>query len=123
TIGADMVPDPAYQPRIGDRSVLYSIQDGYPLDRLPLLKDLTAYDIYVRSQKARDGERLGELEQQGWLQWAAPGTRVLILELQDRNHTGAHLAAQVKVVDEWHKNQTFWTPSDDITKLIHKEPE
>src|SRR5262249_51173568 len=99
-IPADMVPDPSYRPRTGDRSVLYALQDGYPLDRLPLLKDLTAYDVYVRSQQARDGERLGDLERQGWLQWVPPGTRVLVVDMQDRNHTGAHLAAQVQVVDD-----------------------
>jgi hypothetical protein len=122
-IGADMVPDPTYQPRIGERAVLYALEDGNPIERLPLLKDVTAYDIYVRSRQARDDERLRELEEQGWLQWAVPGTRVLVMEVRDRNHTGAHTASQVRILDEAHKDQLYWTPSDYITRLIHKEPE
>jgi hypothetical protein len=122
-ISEDMIPDPSYRPRISDRAVLYAIEDGHVLERLPLLKDLTAYDIYVRSQQARDGERLAELEEQGWVQWAAPGSRVTVLAMQDRNHTGAHTASQVRVADERLKNGTFWTPSDYVTRLIHKAPE
>jgi hypothetical protein len=122
-ISEDMIPDPRYRPQIGDHAILYAVEDGQMLERLPLLKDLTAYDIYVRSQQARDGERLAELEEQGWLQWAPPGSRVTVLAMQDRNHTGAHTASQIRVADERLKTQTFWTPSDSITKLIHKAPE
>jgi hypothetical protein len=122
-IGEDMVPDPAYRPRIGDRAVLYALQDGSALDRLPMLKDLTAYDVFVRSQENRDGERLLELEEQGWLHWAPPGTRVSVIAVQDRNHTGAHTATQIRITEGGYKNQTFWLPSDYVTRLIHKEPE
>jgi hypothetical protein len=122
-ISEDMIPDPTYQPRVSDRAVLYGIEDGHVLERLPLLKDLTAYDIYVRSQQARDTERLAELEEQGWLQWAPPGARVSVLAMQDRNHTGAHTASQVRVADERLKSEAFWTPSDYVTRLIHKAAE
>jgi hypothetical protein len=122
-ISEDMIPDPSYRPRVGDRAVLYAIEDGHMLERLPLLKDLTAYDIYVRSQQVRDAERLAELEEQGWVQWAAPGSRVSVLAMQDRNHTGAHTASQVRVSDDRFKNGTFWTPSDYVARLIHKAPE
>ncbi len=122
-IGEDMIADPSYQPRVGDRAVLFGVLDGQRLDRLPLLKDVTAYDIYVRSQQARDNDRLRELEEQGWLAWAAPGTRVSILAISDRNHTGAHTASQVRVADERSKDQLYWTPSEFVTRLVHKEPE
>jgi hypothetical protein len=122
-IGEDMVPDPAYQPRVGDRSILYAIEDGRTLDRLPLLKDVTAYDIYVRSQQAHDNERLQELEEQGWLWWANPGTRITLLAIQDRSHTGARTVSQVRAVDDRFKNQLVWTPTEYIARLIHKEPE
>ena len=42
--------------RIGDRAILYAVENGHALERVPLLKDLTAYDIYVRSVTAKDGE-------------------------------------------------------------------
>jgi hypothetical protein len=122
-ISDDMVPDPTYRPKPGDRALLYAIEDGNPLERLPLLKDVTALDIYARSTQAKDGERLLELQEQGWLQWAAPGTRVSVVEMQDRNHTGAHMATEVRVIDDTHKGQTFWTRSDYIARLVRKAPE
>ena len=88
-----------------------------------MLKDVTAYDIFIRCQQTRDPERQQELEQQGWLHWAAPGSKVAILAMQDRTHTGAHMATQVRLVDPAAKNETFWTASDYVTRLIHKEPE
>jgi hypothetical protein len=121
-ISDDMVPDPHYQPRVGDRAVLFAFKNGAPLDRLPLLKDVTAYDVYVRGSQTGDAERLSDLEQQGWLRWVAPGTRVNILGTQDRNHTGAHTASEVRVLDDQFKDQTFWTPSDYVTRLVHKDP-
>jgi hypothetical protein len=118
-----MIPDPRYSPRIGDRAVLYGVEDGNVLERLPVLKDVTAYDIYVRSVQNRDGDRLAELEEQGWLVWVGPGSRVSVVGVQDRTHTGAHTATQVRLADERFKSQTFWTSSDYVTRLIHKEPE
>jgi hypothetical protein len=122
-ISADMGPDPNYRPRPGDRAVLYAVENGSTLERLPILKDVTAYDVYVRSVKAGDNDGLFDLERQGWLLWAAPGTRVLILDVHDRTHTGAQSAFQIKLPDAEQKDQTFWTPSHYITRLIHKEPE
>jgi hypothetical protein len=122
-ITADMVPDPSYRPKDGDRAMLYAVEEGTMLERLPLLKDLTAYDIYSRSLQARDSERLNELQQQGWLHWVDAGTRISVVSLQDRNHTGAHMASEVRVVDDPNKSQTYWTPADYIARLIHKPAE
>jgi hypothetical protein len=122
-ITEDMVPDPAYQPRVGDQAVLFGLDGGQPLPRLPVMKDLTAYDICVRAAQTRDSERLRELEEQGWLQWLPPGTKVSILDIHDRNHTGADTATQIRIPDEAHKNQSYWTPSNLVTRLIRKGPE
>jgi hypothetical protein len=122
-IAPDMAPDPAYRPRIGDRAILFAVEDGEALGRLPLLKDVTAFDIFVRSANARDIERLSELEQQGWLHWAVPGTRVIVIDMQDRKHTGASFATQVRVVDDATRDQTFWTPSNYLARMIHVESE
>jgi hypothetical protein len=122
-ISADMVPDPKYHPQAGDRAVLYAIDNGYTLDRLPVLKDMTSYDIYVRSLHAGDSDRLFDLEKDGWLQWVSPGTRVLILEMHDRNHAGAQSASKIKLPDSLQKDQVFWAPAHYITRLIRKEPD
>ena len=115
--------DPTFRPQIGDRAVLYATENGGVIDRYPLLRDVTAYDIYVRCQQTKDGERQLELEEQGWLEWASPGTRVSIMAQQDRTHTGAQLITQIRLTDVTQKNKTFWTAVHYITRLIHKEPE
>jgi hypothetical protein len=122
-LAAGLVPDLTYRPQIGDRVVLYGVIDGIRLDYLPLLKDVTALDIFARSMKARDAERLLELKQQGWLRWAEPGTRVIVIDTQDRNHTGADSASQVQLVDDARKNQTFWTQTSYLARMIRTEPE
>src|SRR5438309_1086919 len=40
-----MVPDPAYRPQVGDRSVLYGVAGDAPLEQLPLLQDITAFEM------------------------------------------------------------------------------
>jgi hypothetical protein len=122
-IGEDMVPDPNYHPRVGDHALLYAIDNGAPLDRLPLLKDVTAYDVFIRSKQERDNQRLFELEEQGWLEWAPPGTRVSVLDIQDRSHTGAFTVTQVRVLEDRQKTHVCWVPAECINRLIHKEPE
>jgi hypothetical protein len=122
-ISEDMGPDPNYQPRVGDRAVLFYAENRSILERMPLLKDVTAYDIYIRCVQNRDAERLADLELQGWLRWVPPGSRVSVYGMQDRTHTGAQTALQVRVADEQYKNQTFWVPSAYVTRLIHKEPQ
>src|SRR4051812_9947103 len=88
-----MVPDPNYSPRDGDRAYLYGMRDGYPLDSIPILSDLTAYDKYERAVHGDEPLELANLEQQGWLQKAEPGAPIFIVRLYDRNHTGARVAA------------------------------
>jgi hypothetical protein len=122
-LAPDMVPDRNYHPSVGDRAVLYAMENETLLERLPLLKDLTAYDIYVRSKQTRNHEQLTDLEKQGWLQWVTPGTHVIVVALQDRNHLGARTATQVRVPDETHANQSYWTPADHITRMVHPQPE
>ncbi len=114
-----MIPDPSYQPRIGDHAVLFD-ESG---DRPPLLKDVTAYDIYVRSRQERDTARLQELETQGWLRWAEPGSRVAVLGTRDRNHVGGESAAEVRLVNEGAKGPVYWTPARRITRLVPRPAE
>ncbi len=45
-----MVPNPAYRPQVGDCSVLYGVAGKVPMEQLPLLQDITAFDIFERRQ-------------------------------------------------------------------------
>jgi hypothetical protein len=122
-LASDLIPDRTYQPNVGDRAVLYALENETLVDQLPLLKDLTAYDIYVRSKQTRNREQLTDLEKQGWLQWVTPGTQVIVVALLDRNHLGARTATQVRVPDENYGKQSFWTPADNITRMVQPEPQ
>src|SRR4051794_23622896 len=77
----NMVPDPNYQPREGDRAYLYGMRDGYPLESIPVLSDLTSYDKYERAIQADEPLELASLEQQGWLQSASPGAPIFIVRI------------------------------------------
>src|SRR5947199_10270575 len=77
----NMVPDPSYQPREGDRAYLYGMRDGYPLESIPVLSDLTSYDKYERAIQADEPLELASLEQQGWLQSASPGAPIFIVRI------------------------------------------
>ena len=116
-----MIPDPAYRPRVGDHSVLFGVESGTPLEQVPLLNDITSYDLFERASKPNANQHWGDLEEQGWLKWASPGTRVLVLALRDRNHIGARVAAEVRVLEGPHKGRTVWTPLAYITQF--KQPD
>src|SRR5215213_1803288 len=94
-----MVPDPHYSPRDGDRAYLYGMRDGSPIDSIPILSDLTSYDKYERAVHGDEPLELANLEQQGWLQKAEPGSPIFIVRIVNRNHTGARVAAEVKFTD------------------------
>ena len=89
-----LVPDPNYQPREGDRAYLIGMRDGAPLESIPILSDLTAYDRYERALAADEPLELTELEQKGWLQSASPGSPIFLARILDRKHTGARYAAE-----------------------------
>lgn len=120
-----MVPDPAYRPQVGDRSVLYGVEGGGSMEQLPLLRDITAFDVFERATKDGDSQVAPDLEAQGWLRWTPAGTRVVILGVNDRKHTGGRVAAQLRILDGPHKGQTDWTPLDYVARFIRMtdEPE
>lgn len=117
-----MVPDPSYIPREGDRVYLYGIANGSPVEQLPILSDLTAFDKYERCVQADDSIELAGLEEQKWLQFAPIGTQVFIVRLRDRNHTGARVGAEVRILDGPHKGRVVWTPLANLARLKKPEP-
>src|SRR4051794_17779992 len=57
----NMVPDPKYSPQAGDRAFLFGMEGGYPIEKIPVLSDLTAYDKYERYRSSGDSFELGNL--------------------------------------------------------------
>ncbi len=113
-----LVPDPSYQPQVGDRAVLYGFNGSSPMDALPLLKDMTSYDVFERLAQANSSHDMTDMEQRGDLQWSPLGTRVIVLALHDRSHTGSRLAAEVRPVEGPRKDRTVWVPRPYLAKLI-----
>jgi hypothetical protein len=118
----NMVPDPSYRAREGDRAYLYAVRDGSPLEQTPVLSDLTSYDKYERAIQADDPLELGNLEQQGWLQHAPLGAPIFIVRIHDRKHTGARVAAEIKFTDGPNKGKQVWTPLENIARLKRPDP-
>jgi hypothetical protein len=129
-LGASMGPtvgavdfDASYQPREGDRAVLVAREENVILETVPVLGDMTAFDKYERARKAKASLEIQDLEERGWLKWTHPGTRVLIRTIRDRSHTGARIAAEVRILDGQYKNTTAWTPITYITRFIDVKEE
>lgn len=112
-----MVPNPAYRPQVGDCSVLYGVAGKVPMEQLPLLQDITAFDIFEAASHANNPRVSLDLEEQGWLRWTPAGTRVLVLKINDRHHIGGRVAAQFRVLDGPHKGRTAWAPLAYVTQF------
>jgi hypothetical protein len=119
---SNLVPDSSYQPREGDRVCLYGVDGGTPVEQLPVLSDVTSYDRYERSVQGNDPQEMASLEQQGWLQYAPLGTGIFISKIHDRQHTGARVAAEVKILDGPLKGRVVWTPLANVTRLKRPDP-
>ncbi len=119
----DMVPDLNYHPQAGDRANLYGIFDGVPVEKLPVLSDVTAYDKYERCLQLDDPHELGNMEQQGWLQYVPLGTPIYLVKVVDRNHTGAQLGAEVKILEGSQKGRVVWTRLANVARLKRPDPE
>src|SRR5947208_3306333 len=71
-----MVPDISYIPKEGDRVYLYGLANGAPVEQIPILSDMTAYDKYARCLQDHDSLELASLEEHKWLQYAPLGTHI-----------------------------------------------
>jgi hypothetical protein len=118
----NLVPDPGYRPQAGDRASLYGVDNGTPLEQVPVLADVTAYDKYERFIQADDPVELSNMEQQSWLQYVPSGTPVYLVKIVDRNHTGAQVGAEVKILDGSQKGRIVWTRLANIARLKRPDP-
>lgn len=119
----NLTNDPINRANVGDRAVLYGVDNGSPMENIPLLLDATAHDKYERFRQSGTVLALAELEERKELQWTPTGTRVVVLETHDRSHTGSRLAAEVRLLDGPQKDRTLWTPLEYVTRFKAVEPE
>lgn len=119
---ANMVPDLNYNPREGDRAHLFAVQNGAPVEQVVVLSDLTSYDQYERFTHDGDAIEVSNMEQQGKLQNVPLGTQILITRIANRQHTGAQVGAEVKVLDGPQKGRHVWTRLENIARLKRAEP-
>jgi hypothetical protein len=109
-------PDPNYRPRISDRAVLYGVTNGSVMDRIPLARDATAFDKYERVSQSV-GTELVDLEELGDLSWTPSGTRVALIAIHDRSHTGSRIAGEIRLLDGPMRDRKAWTPLEYIVRL------
>jgi hypothetical protein len=109
-------PDPNYRPKEGDRAQLYGVKNGSILERIPLLKDITALDNYGRMSRAAESSGLGELEERGELTWASPGVRAMLISIRARP-VDRGSAAEVRLLDGAHKNRVAFTSLEYLARL------
>ena len=118
----NLVPDPGYRPREGDRASLYGSHDGTPVEQIPILSDVTAYDKYERCLQTDDPQELANMEQQNWLQYVPIGTSVFVSKIVDRKHTGAQLGAEVRILEGGQKGRTVLTRLANVARLKRPDP-
>lgn len=116
------VPDTDYVPKEGDRASLYGLDDGVPFERFPILADMTSYDRYERAFDTGDNTEMANLEAHQWLQYEPLGTQVFIVKIRDRQHAGARVGAEVRILEGPRQGRSFWTPLEYIARLKRVEP-
>jgi hypothetical protein len=109
-------PDPTYRPREGDRAQLYGVKNGSIMERIPLLKDITALDNYGRMSRGSESSGLAELEERGELSWASPGVRAMLISTRARPADRGN-AAEVRLLDGAQKDRVAFTSLDYFTRL------
>jgi hypothetical protein len=109
-------PDPAYRPREGDRAQLYGVKNGSILERIPLLKDITALDNYGRISRGPEPSGLTDLEDRGELTWAAPGVRAILISIKARPADRGN-AAEIRLLDGTHKDRVAFTSLEYFARL------
>ena len=122
-VPSNLMPDPEYRPNVGDRAVLYAVEKGAVQENIPLVLDATAHDKYERLRGSGTVYDLTELEERRELRWTPSGTRVIVLAVHDRSHTGSRLAAEVRLIDGPHKGCTLWTALEHLTRFKAPEAE
>jgi hypothetical protein len=109
-------PDPTYRAKEGDRAQLYGVKNGSILERIPLLKDITALDNYGRLSRGAESSGLSELEERGELTWASPGARAILISIRARPADRGS-AAEVRLLDGTHKNRVAFTSLEYFARL------
>jgi|GEM_PF-3292936 len=121
--GFPLEPDPTYVPAEGDRVALYDADSAESEQGIPLLTDMTSYDKYERALREEDSQALEALKAEAKLDFTPTGTNIFLEKIHDRQHTGARMAAEVKLLDGRLQGKTFWTPIAKVARLRKPIPE
>ena len=123
----DMIPDPKYDPKIGDVAHLYSegiYNEGLaPGRHLPVIicSDYSAFEAFERALAAEDDERLRNLNERGKSTPLKTGTRVRVLGFRyfsdDRE---VRNAIETRVLDGPLAGKKAWVPSGSVKRLVPK---
>ncbi len=113
---AEMVPDPAYTPRQGDR--VHLIADPTPGFSQPSL-----FDDYANVSKADDQDRLCAMIEKGELvelEGKAPVQVPRNLAPADAREPGRRYPVEVRVLGGPHAGESWFVPESSVARLVPK---
>ena len=112
----EMVPDPGYTPRHGDR--VHLIADPTPGFSRPSL-----YDDYANSSQADDPDRLRAMMDKGELvelEAKAPVQVIRNLAPSDAREPGRRYPVEVRLLEGPHAGESWFVPESSVVRLVPK---
>jgi len=113
---AESEPDPTYRPKEGDWERLYGVHNGTVMDRIPLFKDLTAHDKFMKGLEAIDAIWIADMEEHGELSWTESNSRAALVSIRERPSVFGN-AAEVRMIDGSQKNRVAFTSLGYFVRL------
>lgn len=116
----ELVPDPDWVARPGDKATLYDDGDG----RVFIARDMFAFQDLVKGLKAKDTDGLRELMDKGKVAFEVSGTPILVIERHENQFiAGGVLALEVRLLDGANKGRVCWIYRASAARLIEKKPD
>ncbi len=112
----EMVPDPGYTPRQGDRAHLIA-------DPTPGFARASLFDDYANSPKADDPDRLRAMIDKGELvelEGKSPVQVVRNLAPSDAREPGRRYGVEVRILGGPHAGESWFVPESSVARLVPK---
>ncbi len=130
TPSPELIPDPSYNPEVGDVAYVY-MRSVYPKGEragqhidVPVCSDYLTYTEYKKSLLAHDREGYRELVEQGKLAHIRTGTKVRILDFHKFANTDDNFdrnAYEVRILDGPLKDKKVWVLASEVVRLTSED--
>jgi hypothetical protein len=118
----EMVPEPGYRPKLGDRVTLHSVtKEGKPSTAW-LTADRHDFRDYARSLRARDRAGMREMREAGKMIELESGASVLVIDVEEVRYSEGEYETStmitVRLLDGEKKGQKLCTPAYYAARLV-----